>query len=207
MIAISCIATVVLGHVDKVSNPVKELKRQEKILDEKIAQAIEEMTLRKTDIMNVIKKDPKKFSASDIQLKVVIGKGPSRSKDMIPNYPTEGFDLEDLLTSKRPSISPRWPPLVTHNLPQASFRSKNTAMGTTPKRIRRNAESHDGFAHRKVSNGNLILTPRRQRTEDLIYGRGKIVGGEKGRALPIQYQECKSKLQNRLIQSIKHYDT
>ena len=167
---------------------------------------MEEMQLRKTDIMNVIKKDPKKFSASNIQLKVVIEKRPSRSQGIIPNYPAEEYDLEDLLTSNRPSILPRWPTLVTHKLPQASTRSKNTTMGTTPKRLRRNSESHDGFSSRNVSTGNLNLIPRRQRTEDLIYGRGKVLGGEKGRALPIQYQECKSKLQNRLIQSIKHYD-
>ena len=194
-------------HVDKISNPVKELKRQEKIIDEKIAQATEEMQLRKTDIMDVIKKDPKKFFVSNIQLKVVIEKRPPRFHGKIPNDSAEKYDLEDLLISERSSISPRWPPLVTHKLPQASNRSKNTAMGTTPKRIRRNAESHDGFSPRKVSAGNLNLTPRRQRTEDLIFGRGKVLGGEKGRALPIQYQECKSKLQNRLIQSIKHYDT
>ena len=162
------------------------------------------MKLRKTDIMNVTKKNPKKFSASNIQLKVVIEKAPSRFQGMIPNYPTEGYDLEELLTSKGPSISPRWPPLVTHKLPQASNRTKNTAMGKTPKRIRRNAESH---SPQRRSVGDLKLTPRRQRTEDLIFGRGKVLGGEKARALPIQYQECKIKLQNRLIQSIKHYDT
>ena len=194
-------------HVDEVSNPIKELKRQEKIIDEKIAQAIEEMQLRKTEIMDVIKKDPKKFSVSNIQLKILIEKRPSRFHGGIPNDSAEKHNLEDLLISSRPSISPRWPPLVNHKLPKAPNRPKKTTMGTTPKRIRRNAESHDGFSPRKVSTGNLILTPRRQRTEDLIFGRGKVLGGEKARALPIQYQECKSKLQNRLIQSIKHYDT
>ena len=154
------------------------------------------MQLRKTDIMNVIKRDPQKFSVSNIQLKVAI-------EGKIPNDSAEKYDLEDLLLSNRPSISPRWPPLVTHKLPKAPSRPKKTTMGTTPKRIRRNAESH---SPPKLSAGNPILTPRRQQTEDLIYGRGKVLGGEKARALPIQYQECKSKLQNRLIQSIKHYD-
>ena len=73
-------------------------------------------------------------------------------------------------------------------------------MGMTQKRVRRYAECHSVPS---LSAESLILTPRKQRTEDLIFGRGKVIGDEKGRALPIQYQECKNKLQNRLIKSIK----
>ena len=159
------------------------------------------MKLRKREIMNMVKQDPRKFSALNIQLKVVIEKRPSRFEQKIPNESTEKFDLEKLL--KKQSKSPRWPPLVTHKLPQVPTRSKNSTMGMTKKRVRRYAESHSGP---RVSAESLIPTPRRQRTEDLIFGRGKVLGGEKGRALPIQYQECKYKLQNRLIQSIKKYD-
>ena len=140
------------------------------------------MKLRKTEIMNLIKKDPKKYSASNIQLKILIEKRPSRLEGKIKNDSTEKIDLEELLISKRPSISPRWPPLVTHKLPQASTRSQKSSMGMTQKRVRRYAESH---SKPRVSAENLILTPRRQRTEELIFGRGKVLGGEKGRALPI----------------------
>ena len=70
-------------------------------------------------------------------------------------------------------------------------------MGMTQKRVRRYADVI------QYQESVLILTPRKQRTENFIFGRGKVRGGEKGRALPFQYQECKYKLQNRLIKSIK----
>ena len=57
-------------------------------------------------------------------------------------------------------------------------------MGMTQKQMRRYAERH---SVPRVSAECLILTPRRQRIEDFIFGWGKVRGGEKGRALPFQY--------------------
>ena len=38
-----------------------------------------------------------------------------------------------------------------------------------------------------------IKNPQRQNTKDLIYERGKVLGGEKGRELPSQYHETPHK--------------
>ena len=77
-------SAAILSYRDKVSNPLKELKRWEKIFDNKIVQAIE-MKLCKTERMKVVKKDSRKFSAFNIQLKVVIEKRLSRFEGKIPN--------------------------------------------------------------------------------------------------------------------------
>ena len=170
------------------------------------------MKLRKREIMNVVKKDPRKFSASNIKLKVVIQKRPSRFEEKIKN----DCHLEELLMSKR------FPVQQSGRSPIEPSISEVPALPLIPKGRRRRrvakgvnlGDFNNAFivSPRFINDpvtrqSNNILTPRRQLTEDLIFGRGKVLGGEKGRALPIQYQEFKYKLQNHLIQAIKEYDT
>ena len=175
------------------------------------------MKLHKTEIMNLVKKDPKKYSASNIQLKIMIEKRPPRLQGKIKNDSTEKCDLGELLMSKKfpnqqsgrssieQSISEAYPalPLIPKGqrrrrvAKRVNLRDFNNAFIVSPRLTNDpvTRQNHD------------ILTPRRQLTEDLIFGRGKVLGGEKGRALPIQYQEWKYQLQNHLIQAIKKYDT
>ena len=219
------------------------------------------MELRKTEIMNVIKKDPTKYSASNIQLKVLLMKRPPRLVGKTRDGSTGKYNIEKLLKSDSSSI----PPLVGPKLQPASNGGMKAFIfdgpkfrGARQKRIRRYAESHslpelsagefivpntsevpvlpvipEERRRRRAApcvdskekfniayivppvrlpndsvtrQSNDILTPRRQQTEDLIFGRGKVLGGEKGRALPIQYQECKYEIQNQLIQAMKKYD-
>ena len=125
-------------------------------------------------------------------------------------------DLEELLITKR------FPVQKSGRAPIESSISEVPALPLIPKGRRRRRVAK-GVNLRDFNNAfivsprltndpvtrqsNDILTPRRQLTEDLIFGRGKVPGGEKGRALPIQYQEWKYKLQNHLIQAIKECDT
>ena len=206
----------ILSYRDIVSNPSKELKRQEKIIDNKIEQAIGEMKLRKREIMNVVKKDPRKFSASNIKLKVVIQKRPSRFEEKIKNDSTENCHLEELLMSKRfpvqqsgrSPIEPSISEVPALPLIPKGRRRRRVAKGVNLRDFNNAFIVSPRFINDPVTRqSNNILTPRRQLTEDLIFGRGKVLGGEKGRALPIQYQEFKYKLQNHLIQAIKEYDT
>ena len=174
------------------------------------------MKLHKTEIMNLVKKDPKKYSASNIQLKVLIEKRPPRLQGKIKNDSTGKCDLEELLMSKRFPSQQSGRSLIEQSIsevPALPLIPKGRRRRRVAKRVNLRDFNNAFIVSPRSTNdpvtrqNNDILTPRRQLTEDLIFGRGKVLGGEKGRALPIQYQEWKYQLQNHLIQAIKKYDT
>ena len=94
--------------------------------------------------MNVVKKDPRKFSAFNIQLKVVIEK---RLSVIVFHVSKETYqiNLRQNVTLKglwRNHLNHHGGHRQWHKLPKASTRSENSTIDMTQKRVRRYAESH-----------------------------------------------------------------
>ena len=142
----------------------EEFERQERIIDSKISAAIAYMERRKYELMNEIRKHPTVNYAENIEFKVSVSR-----RRQLPIHRS----------------SDRLSPNDTESAYPHSMDHYGAAWDKSKRQPTR----------RKRTYGTSIIFPKiqmnsqRQRTEDLIDRRGKVLGGEKGRELPSLYHE------------------
>ena len=130
------------------------------------------MERRKYELMNEIRKHPTAVNyAENIDFKVLV----SRRKQFPIHRSSERFGLKNTESAY---------PNSTDHYGGARHKSNNQA------------------ARRKRTYATSIIFPKiqmnseRQRTEDLLDRRGKVLGGEKGRKLPSLYHETNQRKRN-----------